>query len=101
MASLFTGQASGTKTTEYPSTNTGTLITAASVCNGTAGAESFSLWVTRGGTEALVYSDEPVAAGAGFGLDRLVAQHLDSGDSIAIQASTGATLDFVISGDRG
>lgn len=100
MADLYTGQATTTETTVFTSTNGPTIITAATVCNDTATAQSFSLWVTRGGTQARLYKDETVSSNQGFGLDRLVAQYLDNGDTIQIQASNNTSLDFVISGER-
>lgn len=95
---LVTQTLAATKSTVYTSTNAGTTITAAVLCNTTASPVTVSIYVTRSGTEATVYDAVSVPANDTIGLPFLVAQALGRADSIAMEAGSGSAVDATLSG---
>ncbi|MCA0846119.1 hypothetical protein [Salipiger thiooxidans] len=101
--SLYVGQPTDAAAAVYTSTNTYTTITAATAFNGSGGAVTLDVYVVPSGDSAgddnKVYEGLSLADGASVGLQYLVGQTLEPGDTVQAAASTTTTISMRLSGD--
>lgn len=95
-------QISNSATTYYTATNVQSRLDKCTVCNNTAGAVTFDMWlVPSGGSSGAsnqVIQDRSVNAGETYTCPEIVGQWLNAGQFVVAQASAATSLTLRISG---